>query len=256
MGCTSGDTILISLLEAIVDRLADVLERASRDVIVISQDIFQSDREEGVQARPRLPGRSCTASAARRIWSRRSRTACSRCSACPASSPTSSAKDINGKDVRARVKTLSRDVVSLSDHASFQTQKITFLLDATLGMINIQQNAIIKIVSVAAVVFLPPTLVASIYGMNFDLMPELKWMLGYPFAHWPDGHICRASLLVFPPQGLALISSPSPPASEPYPTSIPPRRKGPPQKDPHDRQDMGLRGFHRRQRRSISASRT
>jgi magnesium transporter len=88
----------------------------------------------------------------------------------------------NGKDVRGRVKTLSRDVVSLSDHASFQSQKITFLLDATLGMVNIEQNAIIKIVSVAAVVFLPPTLVASIYGMNFDLMPELKWMLGYPFA--------------------------------------------------------------------------
>ena len=56
MGCTSGETILISLLEAIVDRLADVLERASREVIDISQDIFQSDREEGVQARPRLPG--------------------------------------------------------------------------------------------------------------------------------------------------------------------------------------------------------
>jgi magnesium transporter len=57
-----------------------------------------------------------------------------------------------------------------------------FLLDATLGMINIEQNAIIKIVSVAAVVFLPPTLVASIYGMNFDIMPELKWVFGYPFA--------------------------------------------------------------------------
>ena len=91
-------------------------------------------------------------------------------------------KDMAGKDVRARVKTLSRDVISLSDHASFQTQKITFLLDATLGMINIQQNAIIKIVSVAAVVFLPPTLVASVYGMNFDIMPELKWFFGYPFA--------------------------------------------------------------------------
>ena len=62
------------------------------------------------------------------------------------------------------------------------SQKITFLLDATLGMINIEQNAIIKIVSVAAVVFLPPTLVASIYGMNFEVMPELKWLLGYPFA--------------------------------------------------------------------------
>ena len=57
-----------------------------------------------------------------------------------------------------------------------------FLLDATLGMVNIQQNDIIKIFSIAAVVLLPPTLVASVYGMNFDHMPELKWMLGYPFA--------------------------------------------------------------------------
>ncbi len=86
------------------------------------------------------------------------------------------------KDIRARIKTLSRDVLSLADHATFLSQKINFLLDATLGMISIEQNAIIKIFSVAAVIFLPPTLVASIYGMNFDIIPELKWELGYPFA--------------------------------------------------------------------------
>jgi len=73
-------------------------------------------------------------------------------------------------------------VVSLADHVSYLSNKIVFLLDATLGMINIQQNDIIKIFSIAAVVFLPPTLVASIYGMNFDVMPELKWAIGYPFA--------------------------------------------------------------------------
>lgn len=60
--------------------------------------------------------------------------------------------------------------------------KINFLLDATLGLINLEQNQIIKIFSVAAVVFLPPTLVASIYGMNFEFMPELQWQIGYPFA--------------------------------------------------------------------------
>jgi len=57
-----------------------------------------------------------------------------------------------------------------------------FLLDATLGMINTQQNDIIRILSVAAVVFLPPTLICSIYGMNFEHMPELKWVVGYPMA--------------------------------------------------------------------------
>ena len=71
---------------------------------------------------------------------------------------------------------------SIIEHASFLTQKVTFLLDATLGLINIEQNAIIKIFSVAAVVFLPPTLIASIYGMNFHFMPELSWPLGYPLA--------------------------------------------------------------------------
>ncbi|MFN0194829.1 MAG: CorA family divalent cation transporter, partial [Aestuariivirga sp.] len=86
------------------------------------------------------------------------------------------------KENRARVKILQRDIVSLTDHASFLNGKISFLLDAVLGMISIEQNGIIKIFSVAAVVFLPPTLVASIYGMNFVHMPEIPWAYGYPMA--------------------------------------------------------------------------
>ena len=86
------------------------------------------------------------------------------------------------KELRSRAKNIDRDVRSLTDHATFLSDKVTFLLDATLGLINIEQNAIIKIFSIAAVVFLPPTLIASIYGMNFDLMPELKWSFGYPMA--------------------------------------------------------------------------
>jgi len=72
------------------------------------------------------------------------------------------------------MKTVVNDLASLSDHFSIISTKIDFLLDATLGLINIEQNGIIKIFSVAAVVFLPPNLVASVYGMNFDVMPELK----------------------------------------------------------------------------------
>jgi magnesium transporter len=86
------------------------------------------------------------------------------------------------KNLRDRLRTMTRDVRSLTDHASFLSSKINFLLDATLGMINIEQNAIIKIFSVVAVVFLPPTLIASIYGMNFEYMPELHWPFGYPMA--------------------------------------------------------------------------
>jgi magnesium transporter len=86
------------------------------------------------------------------------------------------------KDNRGRIKVLQRDIQSLTDHSTFLSGKISFLLDAVLGMSTIEQNGIIKIFSVAAVVFLPPTLVASIYGMNFSYMPELQWMAGYPFA--------------------------------------------------------------------------
>jgi magnesium transporter len=180
MGCETGEGVLIALLEAIVDRLADILERAGREIDGISRDIFQHRTAKPTKSRDfqnvleaigrkgdltsnirdslvtleRLIGFLGQATMQRR----------------------------SGKELRERVKTLSRDVRSLADHASFLSQKITFLLDATLGMINIEQNAIIKIFSVAAVVFLPPTLIASIYGMNFEHMPELRWLAGYPFA--------------------------------------------------------------------------
>jgi magnesium transporter len=180
-GCTTGETVLIGLLEAVVDRLADVLERISRDVETISHDIFRTfdpkagkQRQDFQQVLRRIGRKEDLASKIRDSLMTLQRL----------SGFLSNAASLNknGKEGRARVKTLSRDVTSLTDHATFLSQKITFLLDATLGMINNEQNGIIKIVSVAAVVFLPPTLVASIYGMNFDVMPELQWLLGYPFA--------------------------------------------------------------------------
>jgi len=75
-----------------------------------------------------------------------------------------------------------RDIESLDGHTAFIFNKINFLMDATVGFININQNKIIKIFSVASVAMLPPTLIASIYGMNFEFMPELKWEWGYPFS--------------------------------------------------------------------------
>jgi magnesium transporter len=86
------------------------------------------------------------------------------------------------KGLRARVKTAHRDVQSLADHIGYLSTKITFLLDATLGMINNEQNSIIKIFSVLAVALMPPTLVGTVYGMNFRHIPELEWIFGYPFA--------------------------------------------------------------------------
>ncbi len=86
------------------------------------------------------------------------------------------------KAVRAATSTALRDLQSLEEDASFKAQKVQFLLDATLGLINLAQNDIIKLFSVLAVIFMPPTVIASIYGMNFKEMPELEWHYGYPLA--------------------------------------------------------------------------
>jgi magnesium transporter len=86
------------------------------------------------------------------------------------------------KPVREATKSALRDLQSLEEDASFKAQKVQFLLDATLGFINLAQNDIIKLFSVLAVIFMPPTVIASIYGMNFKAMPELEWTWGYPMA--------------------------------------------------------------------------
>jgi magnesium transporter len=82
----------------------------------------------------------------------------------------------------ARMKAIRADVTSLTDYQAHLASKVQFLLDATLGLVNLEQNNIIKLFSVMAVIFMPPTLVASVYGMNFENMPELKWVHGYPMA--------------------------------------------------------------------------
>ena len=86
------------------------------------------------------------------------------------------------KENQGLIKTLVRDVRSLVEHANFLNSKANFLLDAVLGIINVEQTNIIKTFTVASVALMPPTLVASIYGMNFQVMPELGWTVGYPFA--------------------------------------------------------------------------
>lgn len=180
-GCTDGATILVNLLEAVVDRLADILEKSAKDIEGISRGIFESAEGKASMRHDHFQQVLKDIGRKEELVSniRDSLLTFQRLSGFLAQALDQTKA---GKDVRIRAKTLSRDVLSLIDHVSFLSQKITFLLDATLGMINIEQNAIIKIFSVAAVVFLPPTLVASIYGMNFDIMPELNWTFGYPFA--------------------------------------------------------------------------
>ncbi|TFL16844.1 magnesium transporter CorA family protein [Jannaschia formosa] len=179
-GLDDGEAVLIALLEAIVDRLADILERAGREVDGISRAVFRPKRgvtgaDRDFQSLLEQIGRK--GDLVSNI--RDSLVTLERLAGFLAHGTLTRGGE---EETRERVRTLARDVGSLAGHAGFLSQKVTFLLDATLGMINIEQNGAIKVLSVAAVAFLPPTLVASIYGMNFEHMPELGWALGYPFA--------------------------------------------------------------------------
>lgn len=180
MGCDTGDGVLVALLEAVVDRLADILERDGREIDGISRTIF---RKSGGKAMKSADLQDVIEAIGRKgDLTSNIRDSLVTLERVAGFLGQQTLQKKSPRDLRERIKTLSRDIRSLADHASYLSQKITFLLDATLGMINIEQNAIIKIFSVAAVVFLPPTLIASIYGMNFEHMPELEWLLGYPFA--------------------------------------------------------------------------
>jgi magnesium transporter len=180
LGCVNGEAVLVALLEASVDRLADILERVQRDIDAISRNIFQHPDL------PPMKGEDLH-QVLRDIGRKGDLTSNIRDSLVTLQRLAGFLGHVrtqrrSSKDIAVRVKTLARDIQSLTDHSSFLSQKTTFLLDATLGVINIQQNAIIKIFSIAAVVFLPPTLIASVYGMNFIHMPELGWRFGYAFA--------------------------------------------------------------------------
>ena len=109
--------------------------------------------------------------------------------------------------MREQLKTMQRDVASLTDHASYLSNKITFVLDAMLGVVNLEQNNIIKLFSVMAVVLMPPTLIASIYGMNFKMMPELEWAHGYPMALVHDARGSGAAVLALQVEEVAVESA-------------------------------------------------
>jgi magnesium transporter len=178
--CMSGVAVLVGLLEAIIDREADRVERIQLEVDRLAQSIF--DIKGGSQTRGRrfdVVLKTIGRQGELTSRSRESLLSLDRVSTYAAHAMVERGDD---KTLRARIKTAHRDVASLSYHVDFMTSRITFLLDATLGMINNEQNSIIKIFSVLAVALMPPTLVASIYGMNFRHMPELDWAQGYPLA--------------------------------------------------------------------------
>jgi magnesium transporter len=176
----SGETVLMDLLDAVIDRAADILERAGAEIDRVSHDIFEP---EGRRVDRTITYRYILKTIGRKgdLTSkvRESLVSIGRL-------VLFLANEADGmkwpKEMRSQLKSMQRDVQSLSDHASYLGNKVTFLLDAMIGVMSVEQNNIIKLFSVAAVVLMPPTLIASIYGMNFKHMPELDWSFGYPLA--------------------------------------------------------------------------
>ena len=178
----TGLDALLGLLEAVVDRLADILEAEARQHELLSRAIFAAHRPTGktetLQAVVQRIGRA----EAMNGKVNESLATILRLLTYLTSTPDAA----DGPCLQSRQMPLAlaqlQDLRSLREVAQAQSEKVRFLLDATLGVINIRQSDVIKIFSVVAFVFLPPTLIASIYGMNFKHMPELEWPWGYPMA--------------------------------------------------------------------------
>ena len=175
----NGEAVLMELLDAVIDRAADILERIGAEVDRVSHEIFEPESDSADRSyKDILKAIGRKGDLASKV--RESLVSVGRLLLYLANEADSMRW---AKETRAQLRGMQRDVQSLSDHAAYLSNKIQFLLDAMLGVVTIEQNNVIKLFSVAAVVFMPPTLVASIYGMNFHKgMPELDWEYGYPFA--------------------------------------------------------------------------
>ena len=176
--CSDATMTLIRLLDAIVDRMADVLEGVGTEMDNISHSTFR----RGAARQQRMTN-SALAVLLVRIGHAHDIVSKSRISGVSLARLLSFlGGTLDPEGTKVHLDGLARDVAALTDHASFLSGNITFLLDAALGMINVEQNAVLKIFTVAATVLMPPTLIAGIYGMNFKIIPELQWQYGYAYA--------------------------------------------------------------------------
>ncbi len=178
--CTSGPHILIGLIETLIQRQADHIEKVQDDVETLAPQIF-GQKHAGPSKGRRLDVMLRNIGKAGDLTSRAQESVVSfhRTLHYFADAARERGED---KRLIERVESANRDVGSLVDHLKSLSVRTAFLLDATLGMISTEQNQIIKLFSVMAVMLMPPTLVASVYGMNFRHMPELDWPWGYPIA--------------------------------------------------------------------------
>lgn len=171
--CATGKDMFLNLMESVIDRASDILSRNVNRVEGIATHIFSGGKTVGFEKLITRLGQAQIANA--RI--EQSLAGLSRVFAFIGVD-----ERIDGEESRVHLHSLSRDAESLIAHNHSVASSINFQLSAALGLINIEQSSIIKIFSVGAVAFLPPTLIASIYGMNFDHMPELSQPWGYPLA--------------------------------------------------------------------------
>jgi magnesium transporter len=179
-GCASPTVLITRLLETVADRTAEILEIAVARADKLSLEVFGDKHHLSRRPAHYLEDRVVQISALHRLVAkaRDSLMSLSRMLTFLHSVPALQ----SDRESLELCRTVMRDVQSLSEHASFVAGNITFLLDASLGLINLEQNAIIKIFSIASVVLLPPTLIASTYGMNFEFMPELHIASAYPLT--------------------------------------------------------------------------
>jgi magnesium transporter len=177
LNCNSAPAILAGLLESIINRIADVIERVGSDIDHASAEIFNRER-----LRDNRPSQRDFRKLLERVGQSGELIAKARESLASLArllAFVQQASIVLTTDTRNRMRILSKDVVAMSDHASFLGTNLNFILDATLGMINIDQNNILKIFSVMTVVLLPPTVIGAIYGMNFEHMPTTHKAWGF-----------------------------------------------------------------------------
>jgi magnesium transporter len=180
----SSAEIFVGLVEVIVDRIADVLEQIAVELDLLSHRLFRSGPVDG--GRHRAPAREAADLRAilRRVGGGGDLVSKIRDSLLGLARivPYVGAAGWLPDACKLRLETIRHDIASLSDYDAHLVNKVQLLLDATLGLINVEQNDIIKVLTVVSVVGVPPTLIASMYGMNFKYMPELAWSWGYPYG--------------------------------------------------------------------------
>jgi magnesium transporter len=183
LACLGNGHVFVELIEHLVDRMADLLEELRDELDGVSRRIFKSDpvSSDG-PSRDAIVLRDALQTVGRcgDMVSRVRDTLLGIGRIVQYVGPAAS--EWIAPELRQRLKTLRADVASLSDYDGHLSSKVQLLLDAILGFITIAQSNIIKLMTVVGVIGVPPTLIASVYGMNFELMPELKWHYGYPFA--------------------------------------------------------------------------